>query len=201
MIPRREWLRSVLVTAGAVLAPPGYGRVPGPQQGGAPVRADSGNLFAMDQDAWRSVRREPKPGASPSMNADARDALEHRLRCQCGCTLDVYTCRTTDFSCQVSPAMHRDVMAMVDGGYDEREIIDTFVAAYGDRVLMAPPKVGFNILGYVVPGIGVAVGAVVLMYVIRGMGRRPVVTASGSPAIDASPEELARLEAALRDDE
>src|SRR4051794_6291308 len=64
------------------------------------------NLFDMNQGAARTVTRPPKPGARPSMNADERDALEHQIRCQCGCTLDVYTCRTTDFSCQVSPAMH-----------------------------------------------------------------------------------------------
>ena len=97
--------------------------------------------------------------------------------------------------------MHRDVMAMVDGGYDAREITDTFVAAYGDRVLMAPPKVGFNILGYVLPSIGIVVGGVFLMYVIRGFGR-PIVARVplGGGGIDASPEELAKLDAAVRDD-
>ena len=73
-----------------------------------------------------------------------RDDLEHHIRCQCGCTLDVYTCRTTDFSCQVSPAMHRDVMALVEGGYWAQEIIDAFVETYGERALMAPNKVGLQ---------------------------------------------------------
>ena len=136
------------------------------------------------------------------MSRDERDAFEHRIRCQCGCTLDVFTCRTTDFSCQVSPAMHRDIMSMVAGGYDADEITKTFVGAYGDRVLMAPPKVGFNILGYVLPSIGVGIGAVVLMFVIRGLGRNaPVAAASDPGAIDASPDELAKLEAAVRNDE
>src|SRR4051812_48717681 len=81
------------------------------------VVRDSANLFAMDQSAAKSVVRPPKSGAAPSMTDTARDELEHHIRCQCGCTLDVFTCRTTDFSCQVSPAMHRDVMALVKGGY------------------------------------------------------------------------------------
>ena len=37
------------------------------------------------------------------MNQAKRDELEHQIHCQCGCNLDVYTCRTTDFSCEVSP--------------------------------------------------------------------------------------------------
>ena len=80
-----------------------------------------------------------------------RDAVEHRMRCQCGCTLDVYTCRTTDFSCQVSPSMHRDVMGLVAGGYTAQEILDAFVGVYGERVLMAPPAAGFNLVGWVAP--------------------------------------------------
>jgi cytochrome c-type biogenesis protein CcmH len=157
----------------------------------------------MDQGAARSVRLPPKPGASSSMTADDRDALEHRIRCQCGCTLDVYTCRTTDFSCQVSPQMHRDVLALVAGGYTAPEILDAFVEAYGERVLMAPPRQGFNLLAYILPGIALAVGAIVLAVVIRRW-RRPVpAVAGGQPTrapADATPDEIARLEAAIRDD-
>lgn len=164
--------------------------------------ADTSNLFAMDQGAARSVRLPPKPGASPSMPPDDRDALEHRIRCQCGCTLDVFTCRTTDFSCQVSPQMHRDVLALVEGGYTHSEILDAFVEAYGERVLMAPPKTGFNILGYILPGTALAVGAVALAVVIRRWRRPSTETAGARRAgpTDATSDEIAELEAAIRDD-
>jgi cytochrome c-type biogenesis protein CcmH len=138
------------------------------------------------------------------MSSDARDALEHRLRCQCGCTLDVFTCRTTDFSCQVSPAMHRDVMALVDGGYTEPEILSAFVDVYGERVLMAPPKVGFNVIGYILPATAIAFGAVALAFVLRRWKKTlpTPATARAAPTfgLEASPDELARLEAAIRDD-
>ena len=71
----------------------------------------------MDGDAYHPVTRPRKPDALPSMSDADRDALEHNLHCQCGCTLDVYTCRTTDFTCPVSPAMHQDVRRLVAGGY------------------------------------------------------------------------------------
>src|SRR5437764_77631 len=76
---------------------------------------DSSNLFPMDQDAALPVRLPRKPNAAPSMTDRERDDLEHGLHCQCGCTLSVFICRTTDFSCQVSPAMHRDVVELVRG--------------------------------------------------------------------------------------
>ena len=199
MISRRQFLQSVVVAGGADLAR----RARAVQQVAGRV-ADTSNLFPMDQSAARSVRLSAKPGARPSMSQEARDALEHRIRCQCGCTMDVFTCRTTDFSCQVSPAMHRDVMALVEGGYTAEEILDSFVNTYGERVLMAPTKVGFNLLGYVVPGIALAAGAVVLAVILRRWQHSQAQVAhagrSSAPPTDATEEELARLDAAVRDD-
>jgi cytochrome c-type biogenesis protein CcmH len=195
MISRRAWLQAAALSAGGAV----LGRA-GAQQPGAIV--DTSNLFAMDQTAARSVRMAPKPGASPSMTPDERDALEHRIRCQCGCTLDVFTCRTTDFSCQVSPAMHRDIMSLVDGGYDAQEILGAFVNVYGDQALMAPPKEGFNLVGYVLPSIAIAVGAVLLVVMMRRWKREPAIVAAAPPApvAGATADELRRLDAAVRDD-
>ncbi len=195
MISRRSWVQAaVLAIGGTTVARAGA------QQPGAVV--DTSNLFPMDQTAARSVRLAPKPGATASMSVDERDALEHRIRCQCGCTLDVFTCRTTDFSCQVSPAMHRDIMSLVQGGYNAQEILDAFVNVYGDQALMAPPREGFNIVGYVLPGIAIGVGAIVLAVVMRRWKRENVIVAAtpGAPDIGASPDEMRRLDAAVRDD-
>src|SRR3954469_11928039 len=152
---RREFLTRVAGGTVGTLSFALMGRGASAQAPQAPTSFDSSNLFAMDQSASRPVRLPPKPGTRVVVSADERDALEHRIRCQCGCTLDVFTCRTTAFSCQVSPALHRDIMSRVAGGYTAEEILNAFTNAYGHRALMAPPKVGFNILGYILPSIGV----------------------------------------------
>jgi cytochrome c-type biogenesis protein CcmH len=198
---RREFLASVAASMAIV-------GVAGGQQGAPQVDAQGqttqGNLFDMDQGAFRPVTLPPKPGAAPSMSDADRDTLEHSLRCMCGCTLDVYTCRTTDFSCAVSPAMHRDVMALVTGGHGARDILDAFVGRYGERVLMSPVKEGFNWLGYLAPFLALGSGAVLVAALIRRWGARAAraapVAAAGPAGVDASPEELARLNAAVRDD-
>jgi cytochrome c-type biogenesis protein CcmH len=174
-------------------------------QNGAPAQGTTSNLFDMNQEAAKTVRRPPRPGAVPSMTADQRDALEHELRCQCGCTLDVYTCRTTDFSCQVSPSMHRDVISLVEGGYSAQEILDAFVDTYGERALMSPKREGFNWAGYLVPFGAIGAGAVAVAAVLRRMQRRakpaslPIVPAAPGD-IRATAEELATLQAAIRRD-
>src|SRR4026208_63388 len=101
--------------------------------------------------------RRAKPGwpvtaAAPSARrrgpADADEkaaeiqAVETRLACNCGCTLDVLTCRTTDFSCTYSPKLHREVLALKAKGLSAQQVLDAFVAEYGEKALMAPKPKG-----------------------------------------------------------
>lgn len=161
----------------------------------------------MNDEAYHPVVRPPKPGAGPSMSAAARDELEHHLHCQCGCTLDVYTCRTTDFTCPISPAMHQDVMHLVEAGYTRPEILGAFRATYGERVLMAPVREGFNWAAYIAPFVAIGGGAAVVTVLAQRWRQataerskdKPVV-ATSMPQVAATPEEMARLEEAIRND-
>src|SRR5688500_18574041 len=155
----------------------------------------------MQQDAYQAVKLAAKPSAVASMSEAQRDELEHQIKCQCGCPLDVYTCRTTDFSCSVSPRMHADVMSLVSGGYSSAEVLRAFQDVYGERVLMSPVKAGFNWLGYLTPSVVIAVGAIVLYTLIRRWGTRAALKhAAVTVPSDATPAEQAAIEAALRND-
>ena len=156
--------------------------------------------MADANEVYRPVTLAPKPGASPSMTDAERDDLAHKLHCQCGCNLDVYTCRTTDFACSVSPAMHADVLGLVSGGYGAQEILSAFKAVYGEKVLMAPGKSGFNLLGYTMPFVVLAAGATLVLTILKRWKARAPETAPVSAAIDATDDELAALDAAVRRD-
>lgn len=141
--------------------------------------------------------------AKPGDEATEIQAIEQRLACNCGCTLDVFTCRTTDFSCTYSPALHREVLALKRDGLTAQQILDAFVAKYGEKALMAPKPKGFvNLTGYFLPGTVILAAGVALMAVIA---RRRMAVAGGTatsvegsaPTVDASAEELERLKQAL----
>lgn len=126
-------------------------------------------------------------------------AIERRLRCTCGCNLDVYTCRTTDFTCTFSPQLHRDVVALHEAGRSAQEILDAFVAEYGETALMAPPAEGFNWAGYLLPGVAIALAGGTLGWVLT---RRQRLAEAGVgtdvPAADGLSEaDRARLAAEL----
>lgn len=194
MINRRQFVaRAAGVAALAAVADRAHAQEQPPQTGAS--------NRAMDQGAARSVRRPAKPGGRPQLTDRERDdKVERQVRCQCGCTLDVYTCRTTDFACKVSPAMHADIKSLVEGGYTAEEILDSFVDTYGERALMAPRPQGFNLVGYLAPFVALGAGAIAVVVVLRSWGKKNQPVRATVPPIAATSDELARLNAAIRDD-
>ena len=192
--------RRFFATSAAGVATLAIARAARAQEGAQEGQANTGAAnTVMESDRFKSVQLPSK--GPPVMNQAKRDELEHHIHCQCGCNLDVYTCRTTDFSCQVSPAMHRDVMALVAGGYSGPEIIAAFTAVYGDRVLMAPPSTGFDLAAWITPFVALSAGIGLVFVVLRRL-RAPVLAPAISPAsADATASEQARLDALVRNDD
>src|SRR5689334_21625204 len=155
----------------------------------------------MQGDGYIPVRRLPRPAAARRLTPLERDAVERMISCPCPCTLDVFTCRTS-MPCGFSPRLHADVVQLANGGYSADEILAAFEQAYGEKILMAPHKQGFNWVGWLAPFAAVGGGAVLAGALIRSWGRRAAEHRSASPVpIEASDAEMARLEAAIRGDD
>ena len=196
MTERRAFLRQVAL-GGVALAGAGALRAQAGVQG-APGSGETGRLYNPNAVQQRA----------PTVEAD-NDVLimnvEKTLKCQCGCNLDIYTCRTTDFTCTTSPALHRDIVALRSQGMTADQIRDDFVRQYGEQALMAPKAEGFNLAGYFVPGILMLFGIGVLsMWMLRRQRQVAAVPSlAATQAIDiaavagATPEELERLRRAL----
>jgi cytochrome c-type biogenesis protein CcmH len=202
MVHRRHLLGAVAASfvAGRLAAQDMSG-MQGSGGNGTRMMMAGGKPMRMKEDVYLPVQLPPKPAPHAVMTKDQTDDLEHHIHCQCGCGLDVYTCRTTDFSCTVSPAMHLDVLGLANGGYTAGEIIAAFRRVYGDGVLMAPAKEGFNWLAYLLPFGMLLTGAVVVVTLLRRWSHvsRPALPLRSSS--DATPDELERLRRLLRSDE
>ncbi len=162
----------------------------------------------MTSDSYKPVVRPAKPNATKQMDEKQLEAFERNLACPCPCTLDIYTCRTTDFNCGISPAVHGDIQRLVEGGYSADEIMAAMTQTYGDFILMQPRKQGFNLLAWFAPFAAIALGAVAIGTLLRSWRRNADVSAAArasapvtlDASINATPDELARLEAALREE-
>jgi cytochrome c-type biogenesis protein CcmH len=138
----------------------------------------------------------PLPPITAADNDAGIQGIEKQLHCTCGCNLDVYTCRTTDFTCTVSPAMHQRVLALAQQGRTGPEILAQFVREKGVAILMAPPKRGFNLAGYFLPSVLILVAGALLTVVLRRWTRAAAPATSAAlpdAGSAATPEELERL--------
>lgn len=177
-----------------------------------PTAEDSALSARLKASAGDSLGRLVAPeAAGRSANVvTARDNsalikdLEHKIRCTCGCNLDVFTCRTTDFTCTTSPAMHQLVLARIDSGMTEGQVLAAFQKQYGEMIFMQPPKHGFNWAAYVMPFIGLGVGLGLVVGVVQRWARASarmrasaVEAAVITPVAGATAEEMEQLKREL----
>jgi cytochrome c-type biogenesis protein CcmH len=202
LVTRRHFLAAVAAGAGSTLATGVLAAQSAQLPGGGPTPQQAQMQSAgMEGDAYRPVRLPARAGARAQLTDLQRDAVERQLSCPCPCTLDVFTCRTSMPTCGFSPRMHRDVIALIDGGHSGEEILRAFEQAYGEEALMAPKREGFNWVGYLMPFAALGTGGAVIATLIRRWGRRAALQPAATPLhVDANAEELARLAAAVRGD-
>jgi cytochrome c-type biogenesis protein CcmH len=166
---------------------------------GRAARRDSTGARA---DTLAAPAGRPVAAVGPLDNDPGVIGIERKLRCTCGCTLDVYTCRTTDFTCTYSPAMHRNVVAQVQAGATPPAVIQSFVDQYGTSVLMSPPAHGFNLAGYLVPGLSfAAVGIALSAWLLRRRAAGAIDATPAAAGLTHVPDaaELEQLRRALDD--
>ncbi len=119
--------------------------------------------------------------------------LESALKCNCGCGLDVHSCQF-QMQCGTSPVWSQRIRESLEAGESVEAIQASFVAQFGTEVLMLPPPEGFNLLGYLLPGMAILTAGVFVGVIARGNATR----ASLAPAHEVSDADEARLRAAMQ---
>jgi cytochrome c-type biogenesis protein CcmH len=123
-------------------------------------------------------------GGKPLENPRVRQ-LGEQLVCLCGCGSSVTSCNM--LQCHFSEPAREQLLAMVSAGMPDQAIFDAFVQKYGKQVLMRPPAEGFNLLGYLMPFIGILLGLALVWWLIQRF-RRPLAVAAGPQLDDAALE-------------
>ncbi len=123
------------------------------------------------------------------------DDIGKELVCQCGCTMVVTTC-----DCGTADVMRKEIKEAIDKGQTKEEILASYAERYGETVLAAPTKKGFNITAWVTPFAAIVGGAGVVYTALRAwVSRRGGALAEAGEALaEESPERLNEYEDRLQ---
>ena len=108
--------------------------------------------------------QSPAPSLSPAAAALVRD-IENNLIAPC-CWIQPIS----EHPSEISDLMRAEVRAMVAEGKSRSEILDYYVARYGERILAAPRADGINVLAYAAPFAALILGGWGLFF-FRGKKR------------------------------
>lgn len=105
--------------------------------------------------------------------------LGHRMMCMCSCNQILLECNHV--GCTYSDRMRSELMAAVDRGDNDDLTLQTFVQKYGPTVLAAPTKTGFNRVAWITPYLVLALGIVLVSFIVHAWRSRPLVVPADLP--------------------
>jgi cytochrome c-type biogenesis protein CcmH len=136
----------------------------------------------------------PLPAQQPS---DRAHQIGGKFMCMCGCNQVLSQCNHV--GCTVSTSMLKEVDQAFARGDSEDAITQAFVQEFGTKVYAEPPHSGFSLVAWSMPAVYLAIGLVLVLFVISRWRKRPVHAVSGAAnnsGISAEMLERARLRAA-----
>lgn len=102
----------------------------------------------------------------------------------------------------VADSIRQFIQQKHDAGWSQQRVVNALVAQYGQAILAAPPKHGFGLVAWVVPGlvllVGIGVAVVLAMAWTRSRSNGGGVLAADGPL---DPELERRIDRELRDDD
>jgi cytochrome c-type biogenesis protein CcmH/NrfF len=132
---------------------------------------------------------------------DHAHELGKQLKCTCGgCEQSAGTCYHVggQFSgpCDVAKMMIGEIQQKLNEGLPDDKVIAAMIKEYGPGAYMEPPKQGFGLVAWLMPGIYLLAGACLVVFVIsrwRKKGMEAEASAAPSKSISQEMLERARL--------
>ena len=147
-------------------------------------------VTALAQSAPSAIMPAPPAGAKVPVSEDTVHDVAAQLRCVVCQSLSV-----ADSPSEIAHQMKDIIRERLAAGETPEQVRAYFVEKYGTWILLAPPRQGFNLLVWVVPFVGIALGLVLVFVVLRRWSRRPSATPA-APAVDPAMRARIRREMA-----
>jgi cytochrome c-type biogenesis protein CcmH len=176
----------------ARMATPAGSTQPSPRAGqGTSLTSNGGQrlgskiISALAVLAVSAVLSAAAPAAVP---VDER--VVHELAAQLRCVV-CQTLSVADSPSETANQMRQIIRERLAAGETPEQVRQYFVQRYGEWILLAPPKEGFNLLVWAVPFVGLGAGLVLVVIVLRRWSRKPAAVPS-TPVDPAMRERIRR---------
>jgi cytochrome c-type biogenesis protein CcmH len=93
----------------------------------------------------------------------------------------------------VADQIKAEIQKKIDSGMTESQIVDSFVAEYGQTVLSAPPKAGFNLTAWLLPFLAFLIGGAVLFAFLKNQNKNKSLTTTAVPLKPNEDEDSYRI--------
>lgn len=100
---------------------------------------------------------------------------------------------------EVSDRIRKEVREMLAAGKSRDEILDHYVAQYGERILAAPRARGFNRLAYILPWLALAAGAVLTMILVKKFRAPAAAETASTPPPAPDPRYASMVEKEMKE--
>ena len=102
----------------------------------------------------------------PAQKSVTIDKIKNSLICTCECSMTVNACQGS-MACSSAEKLNSEAKALVEKGLSEQEILTVFIDRYGEKILAAPTKKGFNLLAWILPYILFILAGSGIVYLLR----------------------------------
>jgi cytochrome c-type biogenesis protein CcmH len=92
-------------------------------------------------------------------------AVASQFACTCGCGQDHFECDPN--TCSLTKEFKKDLVGMMNKGWDKDKIRKYYVNIYGEEILTAPEKSGFSLTAWILPFVALGIAALAIFFVIR----------------------------------
>ncbi len=113
--------------------------------------------------------------------------IAHKLRCPTCQGLSV-----KESEAGLAENMKAKVRSMLSEGKSEAEILEVFVARYGEWILRSPEKKGFNLVLWITPGAIIILAALTIVIRARASSREGIDTNQEKPLTEKELKEIDR---------
>jgi cytochrome c-type biogenesis protein CcmH len=134
---------------------------------------------------WALSSHAINPGAndtSQAVSLEQVNKIASQLMAPC--------CWSATADAHQSPAAEEvkaQIRAALRRGDTEQQILDSFVAAYGERILAKPKAVGFNLMAWILPAIAILLGGLAAWKFLRHSSQPPAKLKPAKPAPSDDP--------------